>query len=699
MGTHREAGGATRGLTVLRRSKMVGISPTKTAPTKTDMHSTQHHPSRMNLKQWIAATLLAMLCHTGIADAAGLGNIRVLSRLGQPFVAEIDLINISNDELAATKVGLAPAASYRAANLSYDPVLNSMRLSVERRANGTRYIRATSSSRVNEPYLDMLVEVASPEGRIQRAYSALLDLPDGADGTAVATAPAAAPVPAARTDVAPPPPRSVAATGAPSDAPRTRKPAAPPETAVAPVAVAQAPAIPPRLAPTPTAPGNTAATSREPVPVAQGKSEPREPTEPPKPPALQLDPAAPAAEAPKPPAAQPAPPAAKKSAPPPTAAPGASEPAKKSYTTLIAGGALALLAAVGGLWALAVRRRKQATSGAGEITTYTEPTVSSATAAAPMATTANATTGATVVPVETVSNVTDLVDPIDEAKVYLEYGQDEQGEKILREALSQQPGNEDIQMLLLDILARRGDKEGFNQLAGRLHKATGGVGDTWKRAMAMGYALDPAHALYSPAADASLQTQKIASDATVKAELAELDIDLGGPASNASNADTGTDILLEQGDTGRSMAKTQMIATAGLKPAASGPKQGLDFVLDLPAEMTTAQNDTKDDPAATAPLPAPATKDDGGLDFMVDFSNLKTLPEEKSPLKPAPAVAVVAPGMDAKLRDELQQKVDLALAYKEMGDKEAALELLSDIERDGDDAFQTEAQKIRALLR
>ena len=336
MGTHREAGGATRGLTVLRRSKVVGISPTKTAPTKTDMHSTQHHPSRMNLKQWIAATLLAMLCHTGIADAAGLGNIRVLSRLGQPFVAEIDLINISNDELAATKVGLAPAASYRAANLSYDPVLNSMRLSVERRANGTRYIRATSSSRVNEPYLDMLVEVASPEGRIQRAYSALLDLPDGADGTAVATAPAAAPVPAARTDVAPPPPRSVAATGAPSDALRTRKPAAPPETAVAPVAVAQAPAIPPRLAPTPTAPGNTAATSREPVPVAQGKSEPREPTEPPKPPALQLDPAAPAAEAPKPPAAQPAPPAAKKSAPPPTAAPGASEPAKKSYTTLIA---------------------------------------------------------------------------------------------------------------------------------------------------------------------------------------------------------------------------------------------------------------------------------------------------------------------------------------------------------------------------
>ena len=160
MGTHREAGGATRGLTVLRRSKKVGISPTKTAPTKTDMHSTQHHPSRMNLKQWIAATLLAMLCHTGIADAAGLGNIRVLSRLGQPFVAEIDLINISNDELAATKVGLAPAASYRAANLSYDPVLNSMRLSVERRANGTRYIRATSSSRVNEPYLDMLVEVA-----------------------------------------------------------------------------------------------------------------------------------------------------------------------------------------------------------------------------------------------------------------------------------------------------------------------------------------------------------------------------------------------------------------------------------------------------------------------------------------------------------------------------------------------------------
>ena len=82
MGAHREAGGATRGLTALRRSKMVGISPTKTAPTKTDMHSTQHNPFRMKLKQWIATTLLAVLCHAGIADAAGLGGSSGSANLG-----------------------------------------------------------------------------------------------------------------------------------------------------------------------------------------------------------------------------------------------------------------------------------------------------------------------------------------------------------------------------------------------------------------------------------------------------------------------------------------------------------------------------------------------------------------------------------------------------------------------------------------
>ena len=101
--------------------------------------------------------MLAAFFHAGMVDAAGLGRINLLSRLGQPFAAEIELINVTRDELATLNVSLAPVSEYQAANLLFDPVLNALRLSVERYDNGTPYIRATSARRVTEPYLDFLI--------------------------------------------------------------------------------------------------------------------------------------------------------------------------------------------------------------------------------------------------------------------------------------------------------------------------------------------------------------------------------------------------------------------------------------------------------------------------------------------------------------------------------------------------------------
>ena len=52
-----------------------------------------------------------------------------------------------------------------------------MRVSVEKRANGQPYLRLVSTQSVDEPFLDMLVELTSASGRLLREFPILLDPP------------------------------------------------------------------------------------------------------------------------------------------------------------------------------------------------------------------------------------------------------------------------------------------------------------------------------------------------------------------------------------------------------------------------------------------------------------------------------------------------------------------------------------------
>ncbi|HTE14434.1 MAG TPA: fimbrial protein FimV, partial [Burkholderiales bacterium] len=144
---------------------------------------------KFKLKKWVAAGLMVSLPYAGMVDAAGLGRLNVLSQLGQPFAAEIDLVNVSKEELATLKASLASPAAYQAANLQFNPALNALRMSIERRANGTPFIKATSFRPVAEPFLDLLIEVSWQGGKIVREYSALLDPPGMETPAAAVTAP------------------------------------------------------------------------------------------------------------------------------------------------------------------------------------------------------------------------------------------------------------------------------------------------------------------------------------------------------------------------------------------------------------------------------------------------------------------------------------------------------------------------------
>ena len=147
----------------------------------------------ITLKHWVLAVFLLM---PWVADAAGLGKLSVLSSLGQPLNAEIELVAVEKDELTTLAARLASPDAYKQANLQYGPALVGLRLSIEKRPDGRPYIKATTSRPVNEPFIDIMVELSWASGRITREYTALIDPPGY--GTAAAAAPAPATLPEAR---------------------------------------------------------------------------------------------------------------------------------------------------------------------------------------------------------------------------------------------------------------------------------------------------------------------------------------------------------------------------------------------------------------------------------------------------------------------------------------------------------------------
>ncbi|WP_334187973.1 FimV/HubP family polar landmark protein, partial [Noviherbaspirillum sp.] len=97
--------------------------------------------------------------------------------MGQPLRAEIELTSVGKDEAGALVAKLASPEAFKQANIELNPALLSLRFAVEQRAD-RQLIRVTSSQPLNEPFVDMLLELGGPGGRLVREYTFLLDPPD-----------------------------------------------------------------------------------------------------------------------------------------------------------------------------------------------------------------------------------------------------------------------------------------------------------------------------------------------------------------------------------------------------------------------------------------------------------------------------------------------------------------------------------------
>jgi pilus assembly protein FimV len=228
------------------------------------LHTAKKFPLS-RLKRLSVAVSLALALPVS-AHAANLGKLTVLSSLGQPLRAEIELTSVSKDEEGKLVARLANGEAFRKANIDVNPILSSLRFYVEKRSN-RQFVRIVSGEPINEPFVDLLLELMSPASRQVREYTFLLDPPEMRKPQTAQAAPAA---PAAPAVVTPP-----ATTRTPAAAEAKPMAAAKPVTsAPTPTAAPVETAAMPAVLPTPAAPAIAAVAEEEPVSQIETKDAP-----------------------------------------------------------------------------------------------------------------------------------------------------------------------------------------------------------------------------------------------------------------------------------------------------------------------------------------------------------------------------------------------------------------------------------------
>ncbi len=122
----------------------------------------------------VAAALTAV---TVDAAALTLGRASVQSALGQTMRAEIEFENLNVAEAESLRANLANADGYRAAGAQFNPALVGARVVLQRIANRRASLLITTDRIIQEPFVELVLELNWSGGRLVRNYTLLLDPP------------------------------------------------------------------------------------------------------------------------------------------------------------------------------------------------------------------------------------------------------------------------------------------------------------------------------------------------------------------------------------------------------------------------------------------------------------------------------------------------------------------------------------------
>ena len=168
------------------------------------------------------------------AQALGLGEITLKSALNQKLDAEIELLDAKGMDSSEIIAQLASSDDFARVGVERFFFLTELRFKVEARGDGHVVLKVTSAQPITEPFVNFLVQVMWPSGRLLKEYTLLLDPPAF---TERAAAPVAAPTradpgggSAGRVERTPTRPDSVVSMSSPVSPPHTSSPrSSPPE--------------------------------------------------------------------------------------------------------------------------------------------------------------------------------------------------------------------------------------------------------------------------------------------------------------------------------------------------------------------------------------------------------------------------------------------------------------------------------------
>nr|WP_243136525.1 FimV/HubP family polar landmark protein [Janthinobacterium tructae] len=335
-------------------------------------------------------------------------------------------------------------------------------------------------------------------------------------------------------------------------------------------------------------------------------------------------------------------------------------------------------------------------------------------------------------------------DPVAEADVYIAYGRDGQAEDILKEALRIHPERHAARLKLLEIYSARSDVRAFEDQASELYSLTRGQGEEWPQAAALGLALDPTNPLYGDTEDDAVVSLSKGAGDDLHGQSMDLPDDLPAPSADlapaepvssvsARDARAPLDFDLDSLDFEPVSTSDPIVMPGPDSKPQSTPQEAqydasMDFGLDLEppagpvnglgAGLTPLPDPLKDVDLAhfdldepVAPAAAPVATAESSIDSLFDDAQTPaTLPEAIPP-----AQEFDLSGIDLDLNDgktasvgvddplsaihmEMDTKLDLAIAYQEIGDKEGARELIDEVIKGGSEEQVAKANTMRALL-
>lgn len=135
----------------------------------------------------LSAWLALMSAHV---SALGLGAISLKSNLNQPLSAEIELLELRGLTESEILVGLASQDDFDRVGVDRNYFLTDLKFDVNFTGKNGPTINIRSSKIVREPYLNFVILVRWPSGKLLREYTVLMDLPVFSDEapTAVSSA-------------------------------------------------------------------------------------------------------------------------------------------------------------------------------------------------------------------------------------------------------------------------------------------------------------------------------------------------------------------------------------------------------------------------------------------------------------------------------------------------------------------------------